>query len=131
MEAKKLMNQKNYIMKHNKVTEMEIEEIKREMQAKQRSHLEEREEEELEHPGTIRDEQKPNTTFTTEKETEIHQQRDQTYKLKEKFESTYYQVTQIAIDNRPRLQKLQNRLKIKVIMKTANEAMEEILDKKI
>ena len=27
MDAKKLMNQKNYIMKHNKITEMEIEEI--------------------------------------------------------------------------------------------------------
>jgi hypothetical protein len=39
-------------------------------------------------------------------------------------------VTQIAIDNRPRLQKLQNMLKIKVIMKMANEAMEEILDEK-
>jgi hypothetical protein len=25
MDAKKLMNQKNYIMKHNKITEMEIE----------------------------------------------------------------------------------------------------------
>ena len=30
MDAKKLMNQKNYIMKHNKITEMEIEEIKKE-----------------------------------------------------------------------------------------------------
>jgi hypothetical protein len=39
-------------------------------------------------------------------------------------------VTQIAIDNRPRLQKLQNMLKIKVIMKTANETMEEIVDGK-
>jgi len=39
-------------------------------------------------------------------------------------------VTQIAIDNRPRLQKIQNMFKIKVIMKTANEAMEEILDEK-
>ena len=39
-------------------------------------------------------------------------------------------MTQIATDNRPRLQKLQNMLKIKVIMKTANEAMEEILDEK-
>ena len=37
---------------------------------------------------------------------------------------------QIAIDNRPRLKKLQSMLKIKVIMKTANEAMEEILDGK-
>jgi hypothetical protein len=107
---------------------MEIEEIKKELQSNQRSHLKEREEEELEHLGTIRDrEQKPNTAFTTVEETEIHQQRDQIYKLKEKTESTY-QVTQIAIDNRLRLQKLQNMLKIKVIMKTAKEAMEEILD---
>ena len=49
MDTKKLMNQKNYIMKHNKITEMETEEIKKEMQAYQRSHLEEKEEEELEH----------------------------------------------------------------------------------
>ena len=39
-------------------------------------------------------------------------------------------MTQIAIDNRSRLQKLQNMLKIKVIMKTANEAMGEILDER-
>ena len=78
MDAKKLMNQKNYIMKHNKITQMEIEEIKKELQAKQRSHLEERETEELEQPGTIWDrEKKPNTAFTTKEETEIHQQRDQ------------------------------------------------------
>ena len=75
MDAMKLMNQKNYIMK---ITEMEIEEIKKELQANQRSHLEEKEEEELEHLGTIRDrEQKLNTAFTTVEETEIHQQRDQ------------------------------------------------------
>ena len=43
------------------------------MQANQRSHLEEREEEELEHLGTRRDrKQKLNTAFTTEEETEIH-----------------------------------------------------------
>jgi hypothetical protein len=114
MDAKKLFNQKNYIMKHNKITEMEIEKIKKELQANQRSHLEEWEEEELEHPGTIKDrEKKPNTAFITEDEKEINQQRDQTYKLKEKIESMYYQVTQIATDNRPRLQKLQNMLKIK------------------
>ena len=87
MDAKKLMNQKNYIMKHNKITEIETEEIKKELQTNQRSHLEERGKEELEHPGTIRDrEQKPNTAFTTEEQTEIHQQRDQTYKLKEKID---------------------------------------------
>jgi hypothetical protein len=39
-------------------------------------------------------------------------------------------VTQITIDNRLRLQKLQNMFKLKVIMKTANEAMGEILDEK-
>ena len=61
---------------------------------------------------------------------EIYQQRDQTHKLKEKIGITNYQVTQIAIDNRPILQKLQNMSKIKVIMKRANEAMEEILDEK-
>ena len=68
-------------MKRNKITEMEIEEIKKELQANQGSHLEEKEEEELEHPGTIRDrEQKLNTAFTTEEETEVHQQRDQMVK---------------------------------------------------
>jgi len=39
-------------------------------------------------------------------------------------------VTQVAIDKRPRLQKLQNMFKIKLIAKMANKAMEEILDKK-
>jgi hypothetical protein len=34
------------------------------------------------------------------------------------------------MDNRPRLQKLQNIYKLKAIMKTANEAMREILDEK-
>jgi hypothetical protein len=33
MDDKKLTSQKNYIMKYNKITEMEIEEIKREIQA--------------------------------------------------------------------------------------------------
>jgi len=53
-DDKKLMNHKNYIVKHNKIMEMEIEEIKKELQASQRSHLLEGEEEELEHPGNIR-----------------------------------------------------------------------------
>ena len=68
MDAKKLMNQKNYIMKHNKITEMEVEEIKKELQESQTSHLEEREEEKQEHLGTIRDdEQKLNAAFTQTK----------------------------------------------------------------
>ena len=121
MDAKKVMNQKNYIMKHKNITEMKIKEIQRELLASQRSHLGEREEEKLEHLGTIRnDEKKPCAVFTTEEETKIHKQIDQIHKLREKIESTCYHVTQIAIDNSPRLQKLQNMLKIKVIMKKAN-----------
>jgi len=57
MDGKKLMNQKNYIMKHNKITEMEIEEIKREIQTSQRSHPAEREEEMLVHTDTIKNDE--------------------------------------------------------------------------
>ena len=107
MDAEKLMNQRNYIMKHKRITEMEVEEIRRKLKESQRSHLEEREEEQLEHSGTIRDgEQKPDAASTTEEDTEIQQQRNHIHKLKEKIENTYYQVTQIEIDKRPRLQKL-------------------------
>jgi hypothetical protein len=42
MDAKKLLNQKNYIKKHKKIMEIEVEEIKRELQGNQRSHLQER-----------------------------------------------------------------------------------------
>jgi len=45
MDEKKLMNQRNYIMKHRKITKMEVEEIRIELQESQRSHLEEIEEE--------------------------------------------------------------------------------------
>jgi len=41
--------------------------------------------------GTIRDgEQEPNSAPTTEEEMEIHQQRNQINKLKEKIKSMYY-----------------------------------------
>jgi hypothetical protein len=104
---------------------LEIEEIKREEQTSQKSQPAEREEEMLVHMGTIKDDEyKPNTVTTIE-ETET-QHRDQTNKLREKIESMYYQVTQITMDNGPRLQKLQKMFKLKVIMKTANEAMREI-----
>jgi hypothetical protein len=101
------------------------------MRASQRSQLTEREEETLVRTGTIKDdEHKPNALPTTGEETEIQQHRDQINKLREKIESTYYQVTQITRDSRPRLQKLQNMFKLKVIMKTAYEAMGEILAEK-
>jgi len=108
---------------------MEIEGKKREMQTSQRSHPTEREEEMLVHMDTIKDdEHKLNAVTTTGEEKETQQHRDQIIKLRKKIESAYYQVTQITMDNRPRLQKLQNMFKLKVIMKTANKAMGEILD---
>jgi hypothetical protein len=61
---------------------------------------------------------------------EIQQYRDQIHNLRRRTESTHYQVTQIETDNRPRLQKLHNMSKLKVIMKMANKAMEEIVDQK-
>jgi hypothetical protein len=85
-DAKKLLNQKNYIMKHKMITEMEIEEIKRELQERQRSHLEEREEEKLDQPCTVKNGQKKPSlvlVFTTEEKSEIQQHRDQIYKLRE------------------------------------------------
>jgi hypothetical protein len=107
MDAKKLMNQKNYIMKHKKITEMEIEEIKREKQISQRSQLAERKEGKLVLTCTIKDyEHKPDAVSTTDEESESQQHRDQIDKLREKTESMYYQVTQITMDNRSRLQKL-------------------------
>jgi len=77
MDAKKLMNQKNYIMKHNKITDMEIEEIKREIQTSQRSHPAEREKEMLVHMDTIKDdEHKLNAVTTTGEETETQRHRE-------------------------------------------------------
>jgi len=70
MDAKKLMNQKNYSMKHKMITNMEVEEIMRELQESQRSHLQKREEKEgeLEHWGTRRNgEQKPEAAFQQKK----------------------------------------------------------------
>jgi hypothetical protein len=89
MDAKKPMNQKNYIMKNKKITELEIEGIKKELQGSQRSHLNEREEEQSEQLYTINDEEKKqNSEPKTVVEMEIHQQRSITCKLKEKIEST-------------------------------------------
>ena len=88
MDAKKLMKQKSYIMKQKKITGMEIEEIKREMQAGQRSQLPERKQGKLVHTDTIKDVHKPNVVSTIEEETESQQLRGQINKLREKIEST-------------------------------------------
>jgi hypothetical protein len=69
-------------------------------------------------------EQQPSAVFTKEEEVEIHQHREQIHKLRSKIESTYYQVTQMAIDSRSRLQRLHNMSKLKVIMIMANQAIE-------
>jgi hypothetical protein len=85
MDAKKLLNQKYYSMKHKKITKIEIEDVKIELQGNQRNHIEERKEEKQECLGTTRDdEEKPNATFTAEEEMETLQQKEKIYKLKEK-----------------------------------------------
>ena len=83
IDAKKLMNQKNYVMKHNKITEMEVEEIKREMQTSQRSHPAEREEEMQVHTDTIKDDEHKLNAVTTTEETET-QQHGSDYQIKGK-----------------------------------------------
>jgi hypothetical protein len=101
----------NYIMKNKKKMEVETEEIKKEMQGTQKHHLNEREEQQQqpERLYIINEEEKEqNSEPTTVAEMETHQQRSAICKLQEKIESTYYQVTQIGTDKRPRLQKLQN-----------------------
>jgi hypothetical protein len=87
MDAKKLMNQTTYIMKHNKIMEMEVEEIKRVIKTSQRSHPAEREEM-LVHTNTNKDdEHKLNAVTTTGEETETQQHREQITKLRENIES--------------------------------------------
>jgi hypothetical protein len=83
MDSKKLMKQKNYIMKHNKITEMEIEEIKREIQTNQISHPAEREEETLVCTDIKDDEHNLNAVTSTGEETETQQHREQIAKLRE------------------------------------------------
>ena len=95
LDAKKLLNQKNYIMKHKKLRENEIDEIKKDVQANEESHLGGREEEgEREHQMPTMDEEwKLSVVSTSEGTTNTHVHRDQTHRLKDKTEYMYYQVT--------------------------------------
>jgi hypothetical protein len=69
-------------VKNKKITEVEIEEIKKELQGTQRSHLSEREEQ-PERLCTINDvEKKQNSEPITVVEMETHQQRSAICKLK-------------------------------------------------
>ena len=53
MDAKKLINQNNCITKNKKVTDMEIEKIKKELQDDQRCHINESRGEQLEQLCTM------------------------------------------------------------------------------
>ena len=75
LDAKKLLNQKNYIMKHKKLTENEIEEIKKDMQANEESHLGGRDEEEREHQVPTTNEWKLSIVSTSEGAMDTHVQR--------------------------------------------------------
>jgi hypothetical protein len=118
-------------MKDKKITELEIKEIKKELLEIQRSHLNESKGEQLEQLCTMNvGEQKKNLVPTAEEEMEYHQQRTYIRELKEKIESAYCHVTQIQINERPRLQKLQSMFQINEILKTATEAMAKLLKDK-
>ena len=130
-DAKKLLNQKNYILKRKKKkTEMGIEEIQKELQEDQRSHINGIEGEELQQFCTMNAGQQKQILAPTEEEMENHQQRDDISKLKENIKSAYYQVTKIEINNTTRLQKLQSTFKVTEKVKNANEARAEILSNK-
>jgi hypothetical protein len=84
MDVKKLMKQKNYIMKNKKITEVAIEEIKNELQGTQRSYLNEREEEQPEQLYTMNNEEKKqNSEPVTVVDMGTHQQRSAICTLKE------------------------------------------------
>ena len=69
-------------MKNRKVTEMESEEIKKELQENKTSHLNDSEGEHLEQLCTLdAGEQQQNSAPTTEKEKENHQERNDNSKL--------------------------------------------------
>jgi hypothetical protein len=81
-----VMNHKNYITKNKKRTEVESEEIKKELQGTQRSHLSGRGKQQPERLYTIHDEEKQNSEATAAVEMETHRQRSAVCKLKEKSE---------------------------------------------
>ena len=98
------------------------------MQTNEESHLGGSEEEEREHQVSTTDEEwKRSVVSTSEGTTDTRVHRDQTRRLKGKIECAYYQVTQLTMDDRPRLQKLPNTFKMKLIMRTANDVVGEIL----
>ena len=70
---------------------------------------------------------KPSVVCTSGGTTDSHVHRDQTHRLKDKIECTCYQVTQLTMDDRPRLQKLQNTFQIRLKMRAANDAVWKIL----
>jgi len=108
---------------------METEEVKKEFQEDQRSHVNESEGEQLESLCTMNAGVQKQNLAPTDDEMENQQQKDDISKLKEKIESTYYHVTQKENNKRPRLQKL-HMLKIKETVKNAKEATAGILKDK-
>ncbi len=73
------------------------------------------------------EEGKLSVVTTSEGTTDTHVHRDQTHRLKDIIECTYYQVTQLTMDDRSPLQKLQNTFKMKLTMRALNNAVGEIL----
>jgi hypothetical protein len=67
VDAKKLINHKNYTMQNKKITQLETEEIKKELQESQTSNLSKSKKEQLEQLCILsNDEQKQNSAPTTQ-----------------------------------------------------------------
>jgi hypothetical protein len=124
MDAKLLLNQKNYILKNKKITDNEIDEIKESF----RSHMQDNMEDQL------REEQTNNVGATEEhllledrnlgEETQQHVARE---KLKEELEIMWYKVRFLQISERQSLPKLIENNKIIRLKKEINGIIEEIL----
>ena len=104
-DAIELINHKNYIMQNKKITPLETEEIKNELQESQTSNLNKSKKQQLKQLCILsNDEQKQKSAPTTQ-DTENQQQRN-INKFKEKIESTYHQMAQTETGKRPGPQKL-------------------------
>jgi hypothetical protein len=104
-DAKKFISHKNCTMQNKKITHLETDEIKKELQESQTRNLSKSKKEQLEQLCMLsNDEQKQNSAPTTP-DRENKQQRN-VNKFKEKIASTYYQMAQTETGKRPRPQKL-------------------------
>jgi hypothetical protein len=124
MDAKLLLNQKNYILKNKKITDTEIDEIKESFRSRMQDNMEDQ----------LREEQTNNVGATEEhlllenrnlgEDTQQHVARE---KLKEELEIMWHKVRLLQMSERQRLPNLIENNKIIRLKKEINGIIEEIL----